>query len=134
MKNIEVVKKVYEWFGQGNVPAILEIMSADVDWDYAQTDVTPWLTKRRGRDGVGAFFAAVGAELEFKRFELKEVFGTADEAVVVALVDVEAVVKKNGRTIREADEIHVWRFGADGKVARFRHGVDSAAHAAAWTG
>lgn len=132
MQNVQTIEKLYAWFGQGNIPAIIEVMSADVDWDYAQSDVTPWLTKRRGRDGVGAFFAAVGEHIEFKRFDLKEVFGTPDGSVVVALVDVEAVIKKTGRAIREEDEIHLWRFGRDGRVERFRHGVDTAAHLAAW--
>jgi len=33
--------------------------------------------------------------------------------------------------IREEDEIHLWRFGANGLVARFRHGVDTHKHVAA---
>ena len=131
-QNVNVVKKMYADFGRGDVPAIIEVMSPDVDWDYPQSDVTPWLVHRQGREGVAAFFGEVAKGIEFQRFELKEVFGSPDGAIVVALVDVEATVKATGKPLREEDEIHLWRFGSDGKVVRFRHGVDSAKHAEAY--
>jgi hypothetical protein len=37
--------------------------------------------------------------------------------------DFEAVVKATGRTV-ELVELHLWTFGADGKVRRFAHHVD----------
>jgi ketosteroid isomerase-like protein len=131
MSNIDTVKGIYEAFGRGDVPAILEQMSPDVDWDYPQTADVPWLKPRRGREGVGAFFRAAGEALEFRAFVPKEIFASPDGKIVVALVDVEAIVKATGRAFREEDEIHLWRFGSDGRVARFRHGVDTAKHLAA---
>lgn len=134
MSNIESVKSMYEAFGRGDVASILQHMSGDVDWDYGQTADVPWLSPRRGPDGVKSFFGAVAEGISFEKFALKEVFASTDGKIVVALVDVEAVIKKTGIRLREEDEIHLWRFGADGKVARFRHGVDTAKHLAALQG
>ena len=131
MSNVDTVRKIYEDFGRGNIPAILEKMSPDVDCDYGHMTEVPWLMHRKGREGVGSFFRAVAENLEFRGFTTKEIFGSPDGLTVVALVDVDAVVKSTERPIREVDEIHLWRFGSDGKVARFRHGVDTTRHAAA---
>lgn len=129
MSNIDTVKAMYEAFGRGDVQKILSALGPDVDWDYANTVTTvPWLVRRRGASAVGGFFEALGA-LEFKKFQVKEVFGTSDGKTVIALLDVDAVVKASGKELSEVDEIHLWRFGDDGKVARFRHGVDTAKHA-----
>jgi hypothetical protein len=67
-------------------------------------------------------------------FSKPTTFASPDGKVVVARVDVEAVAKPTGRVIREEDEIHLWRFGANGLVARFRHGVDTHKHVAALRG
>jgi ketosteroid isomerase-like protein len=135
MQNVvEIVKGLYESFGRGDIPAILDQMSPDVDWDYAQSADVPWLRPRRGPEGVAAFFAAVASGIEFRKFLVKEIFASADGRVAVALVDVEAVAKVTGRPIAEEDEIHLWRFGANGKIVRFRHGVDSFRHLEALRG
>jgi hypothetical protein len=133
MKNIETVKAIYESFGRGDVPAILATLGPDVDWDYANAvDDVPWLVRRRGPAAVGGFFEAL-RDLEFTSFQVKEVFASADGKAVVALCDVAFVVKSTGKTVSETDELHLWRFGDDGKVARFRHGVDTTKHVAALT-
>ncbi len=129
--NIETIQGIYEAFGRGDIAAIVAKMSPDVDWDYGQTVDVPYLKPRRGRDGVAAFFQAVADHLEFRSFTPKEVFGTADGKVVIVLVDIDAIAKTTGRPIYEEDEIHLWRFGPDGLIARFRHGVDTAKHVAA---
>jgi hypothetical protein len=134
MRNIETVQSIYQAFGRGDIAAILEKVSPDVDWDYGHTVDVPYLKPRRGREGVGAFFQAILENLEIRAFAVKEVFGSPDGKVVVALVDLEGVAKGTGRVVREEDEIHLWRFGADGLVARFKHGVDTAQHLAARRG
>ena len=61
-------------------------------------------------------------------------FASPDGKIVVALVDVEAVAKPTARVIREEDEIHLFRFGDNGMVARFQHGVDTHEHVTALRG
>jgi ketosteroid isomerase-like protein len=128
---IETVQSIYGAFGRGDVATILGHIADDVDWEYGViAHEVPWLQHRTGHPGVGAFFEAVGRELEFKRFAVNAVLGS--ERLVVALIDLECVVRRTGATLVERDEAHIWHFDAAGKVARFRHAADTAQHARAW--
>ena len=121
------VQTIYEAFGRGDVPAILEHVSADVEWEYGwKSSPIPWLVPGRGRDHALKFFQTVGAELEFHSFAVNEVLGS--DRLVVALVSLEMTVRKTGKRIVETDEVHIWRFDEKGQVARFRHAADTHAH------
>lgn len=126
------VQEIYEAFGKGDVPSILASLADDVDWDYGHgsTDV-PWIQPRRGRDAVVAFFEALAA-VEFQKFAPKELLEAGN--TVVALVDVDYTVKATGKRWAEEDEVHIWRFGSDGKVVRFKHVVDTHAVQLAYKG
>lgn len=130
VSNAKTVEEIYAAFGAGDIPAILAKLADDVDWEYgyAPNDV-PYLQPRRGREAVAGFFEALGG-LEFHKFAPKEII--EGDGVVVALVDVDVTVKATGKRIQEEDEIHLFRFGPDGKVARFRHGVDTHKAQMAW--
>jgi ketosteroid isomerase-like protein len=136
MNPIETVKGIYAAFGRGDIPAIVDAVSEDVVWEYAYAadthSVIPWLTPRRAKTGVFGFFQALGAGLTVERFELNAVLGEGSR--VVALVDLDAVVKNTGVRIVERDEVHVWYFDAAGKVVRFRHASDTLQHFRAVTG
>lgn len=132
MNNRSTIEQVYKAFAEGNVPAILEHMADDVEWDYASTSIeVPWLKRRSGKEGALEFFHAVGSLLEFEEFQPKEIL--EGDNVVVALLDVSFKVRQNGTNVREWDEIHVFRFNDGGKITSFRHGVDSYEHFRAFT-
>lgn len=131
MGNVETVGRVYEAFGRGDVPAILEQLADDVRWEYPSSTDVPWLQPRQGREAVIGFFEALGA-LDFQTFNVKELLGTGD--VVVAVLDVEFVVKANGGRHAEKDQMHLWRFDDAGKVVHFRHGTDTLGHQRAFAG
>jgi hypothetical protein len=117
---------IYAAFGRADIPAILQRLAPEVEWEYGATDnAAPWLQKRSRRDGAGAFFASL-AGIEIHRFAVKTVLGNGP--TVVALVDIEFTVRATGRRVVEEDEVHVWHFDADGRVSRFRHRVDTHAH------
>ena len=64
--NLETVQALYEAFGRGDVPAILEMMSEDVEFEswadsFSQRAGVPWFEQRTGRDGVAEFFGLVGS-------------------------------------------------------------------------
>jgi uncharacterized protein len=127
MNNVETVRSVYDNFSKQNIPAILECLADDVDWDYAYPDSPiPWLTARRGRAGAGEFFQSLAA-LDMKRFEVRSV--VADGSLVIAIVSLDAVVRATGKHIVETDEVHLWHFDGRGRVVRFRHVVDTLQHA-----
>lgn len=52
----------------------------------------------------------------------------------MVLVDLAGEVPRTGGRIAEEDEVHVWHFGPDGQVVRFRHVIDTLQHARAWRG
>jgi ketosteroid isomerase-like protein len=130
MSNLSTVQDIYAAFGQGDIPTILSKLADDVDWEYAPgpNDV-PWLQRRSGRDAVGGFFESLAA-MEFHTFAPKELL--EGDGVVVTLLDVDFTVRATGKRVTERDEVHVWRFNADGKVASFRHGADTHAHQLAY--
>lgn len=132
MGNIEKVQQVYELFGRGDIPAILEHLAANVEWEYdvISTNV-PWLQRRQGRDEVPKFFESI-AEFELRRFEPKTFLESGN--VVVVLINIELLVKATGMTVVEEDEVHIWYFDAEGKVSRFAHKVDTHQHWAAYNG
>ena len=78
---------------------------------------------------MAEFFQALEA-LKFDKFQPKEFLEAGD--VVVVLLDVDFTIIASGERVAEEDEVHVWRFDKEGKVARFKHGVDTHKHELAW--
>jgi len=128
--NLTTVQNIYAAFGRGDIPAILEHISDECEWEYGPgTNDVPWLQPRKGRAGVGEFFQVIGAELDFKSFSVTTIVGT--ETCVIALASLECIVKRTGKTLREVDEAHIWHFDAKGRVARFKHAADTYQHSRA---
>jgi ketosteroid isomerase-like protein len=121
-RNVDAVKAMYECFSRGDVEGILEHLAPDVEWEHDWGGPQmKWYESRRGRAAVPGFFAAL-ADFEFVRFE-PFAFLEGGEMVAVP-VHLELRVKANGQTIRDL-EAHLWTFGEDGLVARFRHLTDT---------
>jgi hypothetical protein len=130
MTPIETVRHIYAAFGRGDIPAILACLAEDVEWEYGTPpNPVPWLQPLRGRSQVPRFFDTLMTQVEFQRFEPKQVL--ADGPLVVGLVDLEATVRATGRRVVEIDEVHLFHFDAAGRVARFRHRADTWQHATA---
>jgi uncharacterized protein len=126
MSNLATVQDIYDAFGKGDVPRILGHLSEDVEWEYgAGASDVPWLQPRAGRNGAAAFLSSL-AGLQFERFEPTTFLESKD--LVVVLLNVEATVTSTGVRISEEDQIHLWHFGRDGKVERFRHRIDTLQH------
>lgn len=126
MSNKATIQGIYEAFGRGDIPAILEKLSENVEWEYGIEDTgVPWLQERRGRSSVSGFFEAVGG-LEFKKFQPKDLLESNN--IVVALIDVSFNVRATGRAVEEEDEVHIWHFDENGLVTRFCHRCDTYKH------
>jgi uncharacterized protein len=126
VKHSETVGEIYAAFQHGDIAAILSHLADDVDWEYGVEPLgVPWLDRRRGRSEVPGFFAAM-AGFELHRFQPK--LFLENDGVVVVLIDVDLTVKATGRRIVEEDEVHIWRFDAQGRVVRFSHKVDTHQH------
>ena len=131
MSHVATVQAIYEAFGRGDVPAILDRLDENVEWEHDAVDHgIPWLQPRRGRAEVAKFFATLAA-IEIHRFE-PFAFLEGDGRVA-ALIRLEASVKATSRTVRDL-EVHLWTFGDHGRVKAFRHVVDTHQHFLALSG
>jgi ketosteroid isomerase-like protein len=132
--NAATVAEIYAAFGRGDVPAILDTLADGVAWDvwpdnFAQRAQVPHLLARRGPAQAAEFFAAI-ADWTVLDFAVLDIIGTGRQ--VVADVRASFTLPGGGRFADE--ELHLWTFDDAGKVARFRHYVDTAKHIAASRG
>jgi len=62
--NIDTIGGVYEAFGRGDVAAILDAVTEDVDWGTETSSiVAPWYGVRHGKDAVAEFFDGFGSTM-----------------------------------------------------------------------
>ena len=89
----------------------------------------PLLSARRGKQGATAFFAELG-NYTFHDFQVADLL--TGDGVVAARVVTDIAYPSGARF--DDDEMHLWRFDADGLVIGMRHYADTAKHLAAWPG
>ena len=126
--NVEAVQQGYAAFGRGDIPALLSLMTDDVEWSLQGPSVIPWAGPRRGREGVSEFFSLLGQLLEFEQFEPREFVAQGDTVVVLGYE--RSLVKPTGRTF-EQEWAHVYTL-RDGKIAKGRFIEDTAAQVVAF--
>ena len=126
--NIQTAQNGYAAFGRGDIPAILELLTDDIEWvDPGPSDV-PTAGTHRGKEAVLAWFGTLGENLDFQVFEPREFIAQGDK--VVSIVYAEATVRSTGRQVID-EEAHVWTF-KDGKVARIQLFQDTEAIASGY--
>ena len=129
-----VVGSIYELFGKGDVPAILEHVSEDAQWEHwkensAQAKGVPYLQARKGKQGAADFLASLGA-VELRDFKVGSILGGGNK--VCAEIVIEFKVKATGKVLRD-EQLHLWTFDDRGQVVAFRHYLDTAKHIEAGT-
>ena len=128
--NTQTAMDGYAAFGRGDVPAILELLTDDIEWvNPGPPDVIPGAGTHRGKEAVAGFFGTLAQNTDFQTFEPREFIAQGDK--VVALIYSEATVRSTGRSVVD-HAAHVWTF-RDGKVARFEVIQDTAAIVAAYS-
>jgi ketosteroid isomerase-like protein len=126
MSNIDTVKEMYEAFGRGDIPAIIEKLDPNVEWDVESfTPGIPWLKPLRGASNVPAFFESL-APLSFQRFDPHTFFEDGNK--VFALIAIDATHNASGKKYHFPYEGHLWLFNAAGKVVKYQHVTDTAQH------
>lgn len=121
--NLTVVKKLYDDFAKGDVPAVLGALDANVVWNEAEgnalADGNPYI----GPDAVlkGVFERVIG---EHEYFNLADIqLHEMSNNQVLATLRYKGKVKKNGAMI-DAQAAHYWTL-KDGKVIAFQQYVDT---------
>ncbi len=121
-ENLNIVSEIYDAVGRGDVPAILDRVTDDVDWAAeAASHAAPWYGQRTGKDAVASFFRDIAESIEITEF--------TPHAFAAGQDDVHLLVRWTYRSLatgRQASMTmhHYWRL-RDGKIDYFRGAEDT---------
>jgi uncharacterized protein len=126
-QNIGLVQEGYAAFGRGDIPGLLSMYDANIEWKTPGGPDLPTSGTRRGHAAVADFFRAIGETVEFEAFEPQTFLADGDRVIVLG-TDRYKVKGGSGKTLSE-DWCHVFTI-RDGKVVAFQEYIDTAAFAA----
>ena len=105
--NIKTIMGVYEAFGRGDVTAILDAVTDDVDWAAeAAGTAAPWSGVRHGKDAVAAFFAEFGSTMEVEEFTPVSIAASDTDVLTVVRFRARSRARKD-RGDGPAPRVHV---------------------------
>ncbi len=133
MSKLATVRGIYESFGKGDIPAILDVLADDVEWESWEDNSSvkaglPWMIPRHGRAEVIKFFEAVG-QMNVLDLQVLNMMEGGNQVAVTFVFEAELPAWGGGHYRDE--EIHLWTFDDEGKVSALRHYTDTAKHIAA---
>ena len=130
-QNIQTAKQMCEAFGRGDVQAILDRVTGDVDWSTdAAIASAPWYGPRHGKEGVASFFEGVGKTGPVTEFT-PLAYASNDEGDVMVFIRYAFTVTATGKHAT-MNMHHYWKF-RDGKACYVRSSEDTAQVTAALT-
>jgi len=122
-ENIKTVQVLYEAFGRGDVPRILDELTDDVGWaTEAQTAVAPWHRRYVGKDEVPAFFESLAETITVTEFT--PLSFTANDTDVMCVI--RFGTRSNATDKSATANIHHWWRFRHGKVCYYRGTEDTA--------
>lgn len=85
--NVRLVETLFDAFGRGDIPVVLEMLAPDVEWQSPVTRITDrenisWAEPRRSRDEVARFFKEMGAKTKPRPFNVRGYMAQGDKVVV----------------------------------------------------
>lgn len=122
-ENTRLVQQAYENFKNGDLPALLDLYSDDIDWRLPKIENMPFFGSRKGRAETAEFFQSLAEAQDVLTFNPQEFIAQGDK--VVALGDYLWRVKAIGREFG-SDWAHVWTV-KNGKLVGFQEYADTAA-------
>jgi len=111
----DIVFGIYESFGKGDIPAIIDCMTEDITWDASQNPVLPERKVYKGKQSIPLFFKQVAETMDITVFEPQNSF-ERENVFFVNGQFVYTLKKDNSRW--RADWTMRWQFRGD-KVERF---------------
>ena len=120
MSDLNKIKAVYDAFAKGDIPSVLENLSADIDWTEAEG--FPYGGTYHGPKAVlEGVFMRLGTEWNGFAAAPHEFIDGGD--TIVALGKYSGVYKRTKKSF-EAEFAHVWKL-REGKAVRFVQYVDT---------
>ena len=121
-RNLATVAAMYQAFGLGDIPAVLDHLDPKVEWCNRGPGDIPYFGVKHGHEGALAVFGFLGENVDITAFEPHTMIADGDH--VVALVRVAGNVRSTQMGYDE-ETVHVFDFNSDGKVVRFRDYQDT---------
>ncbi|WP_163712147.1 nuclear transport factor 2 family protein [Mangrovibacterium lignilyticum] len=124
MKNLELLKKGYQAFGEGNIAAVLETWHDDIVWEECSgMPMVEGDGKYVGANNVvGKVLARLLEYIDNFSLEISHFIDGGDQIAMVGYY--KGTLKSTGNTFR-AQATHAWKF-KDGKASHFFQAVDTA--------
>ena len=124
MSNVELLRHLYEAFGQGDIPSVLSMMSPGIHWYEAESNpYQPSGEAWVGPDAVlNNLFMRIGDEWDGFAVHPKAFYAAGDAVIVEARYT--GTYKPTGKRL-DCQACHVWDV-SDGQVTRFQQYVDTA--------
>lgn len=129
-ENTQIVQGVYDAFTRGDIEAVLNALTDDVEWWIDGPPEIPYAGTRYGREQVAQNFVTLNETVDFEHFAPEEFIAQGDQVVAVGAD--QRRVRATGKLV-ENKWAMVFTL-RDGKVARFRAFESSAAAVAAIRG
>jgi uncharacterized protein len=126
-QNIELAKAGYAAFGRGDIPGLLALLDANVEWKTPGASDLPTAGTRRGPAEVADFFRILNELADFEHFEPQTFLADGDRVVVLG-IDRLKIKGGSGKSLSEA-WCHVFTVRG-GKIVAFEEYFDTAAFAA----
>jgi ketosteroid isomerase-like protein len=124
MNNVELIKKGYQYFAEGNVEAVLDLFHPEMEWNECKG--FPYVTGDGLFIGPNAVvqnvFAKIPENFDGFHIDVQELFGSGDKVVMVG--HYKGVWKATGKEFK-ANAAHVWTV-KDGKATHMFQAVDTA--------
>src|SRR6476660_8306420 len=120
-QNIEIAKKGFTDFHNGNINGVVDACTSDVAWGSYENPVVPYAGMFHGKRGVADFFSTLISTVDYKVFDPKEYYADKDSVLVKGYQ--EAVVKSTGKTLGHDFLMHFKM--TDGLIRYFFAYVDS---------
>ena len=131
-RNLAVIGSVYEAFGKGDIPAIMDALADDISWEQwadnsAQKAGISYMQPHTGKDSALTFFGLAG-QMNVTELQVLNLMAGGNQVAVEFVIS--ACNPQTGKTYRD-EEMHLWGFNEAGKINRLRHYTDTAKHIAA---
>jgi len=113
--NLQLVESIFEAFGRGDIPFILDQLTDDVRFVAHLEAAVPWSGDYAGKTNVVDFFQALGGAVEVTAHPVNELVAHGD--TVVAMGDVSFRTRGTGKP-GESSWVYVWKL-RDGQVCGY---------------
>jgi ketosteroid isomerase-like protein len=121
IENTETVTRIFEAFGRGDVPYILDQLADDATFVSHLEPIVPWAGEYSGKERVAGYFQAIGGTVDVTDHPVNAV--VAQGETVIATGDVSFSVRESGRT-GSSSWVYVFTL-ADGQVKRYEQFNDT---------